>query len=164
MFLPIREGIAEVLHELKQLWQDTEHTEGWAESFGIQLERALGREVKLAQAQSVKSVSNEGCHKAPQIIVSSTPDLRKRPRELTVSPTVAEVARGAAKRGTLRGPAQGNRSDTFAPLKKISLGTTISRGKYIRIVFYWFIFENCYLLKIQKKKDIHDLTRFGWNN
>ena len=31
MFLPIREGIAEVLHELKQLRKDTEHTEGWAE-------------------------------------------------------------------------------------------------------------------------------------
>ena len=34
MFLPIREGVVEVLHELKQLHQDSEHTKGWAESFG----------------------------------------------------------------------------------------------------------------------------------
>ena len=31
MFLRIREGIAEVLHELKQLRKYTKHTEGWAE-------------------------------------------------------------------------------------------------------------------------------------
>ena len=51
MFLTIREGIAEVLHELKQLRKDTEHTKGWAESFGNQLGKALGREMKLAQVQ-----------------------------------------------------------------------------------------------------------------
>ena len=64
MFLKIREGIAEVLHELKQLREDTENTEGWAESFGNQLERVLGREVKLAWAQSVKSVRDKGCQRA----------------------------------------------------------------------------------------------------
>ena len=32
MFLTIREGIAEVLHELKQLRKDTEYTEDWAKS------------------------------------------------------------------------------------------------------------------------------------
>ena len=85
MFLPIREGIAEVLHELKQLRNDTERTECRAESFGNQLGRALGREVKLARVQSVKSVWDEGCQTAPQIVVSSTPDLQKRPRELNVS-------------------------------------------------------------------------------
>ena len=37
---------------------------------------------------------------------------------------------GEAKRGTLRGPAQGSRSATFAPLKKISTDTTASRGQY----------------------------------
>ena len=63
MFLPIREGIAEVLHELKQLRKNTEHTEGWAESFGNQLGKALGREVELARVQSVKSVRDEGCQK-----------------------------------------------------------------------------------------------------
>ena len=41
MFLPIREGIAEVQHELKQLGKDTQHTEGWAESLGNQLGKAL---------------------------------------------------------------------------------------------------------------------------
>ena len=56
MFLPIREGNAGVLHELKQLRKDTEHTEGWAKSFGNQLGKTLGREVKLARAESVKSV------------------------------------------------------------------------------------------------------------
>ena len=61
MFLPIREGIAEVLHESKQLHQDTENMESWAESFGNQIGRA------------------------PRIVMSSTPDMRKRPRELTVS-------------------------------------------------------------------------------
>ena len=35
-------------------------------------------------------------------------------------PTKAEVAEGAAKRGMLRGPAQENRSATFARLKEIS--------------------------------------------
>ena len=45
MFRPIREGIAEVLYELKQLRKDTEHMEGWAESFGNQLGKALSREV-----------------------------------------------------------------------------------------------------------------------
>ena len=29
MFLPIREGIIEVLNELQQLRKDTEYTEGW---------------------------------------------------------------------------------------------------------------------------------------
>ena len=66
MFLTIREGIAEVLHELKQLRKDTEFTEGWAELFEHQLGRALRREVKLARAQSVKSVRNEGCQTDPQ--------------------------------------------------------------------------------------------------
>ena len=42
--------------------------------------RALGREVKLARAQSVKSVRDEGYQTAPQIVVSSTPELRKRLR------------------------------------------------------------------------------------
>ena len=37
MLLPIREGIAQVLHELKQLHEDTEHTREWAELFGNQL-------------------------------------------------------------------------------------------------------------------------------
>ena len=60
MFLTIRESIAEVLHE----------------SFGNQLGRALGREVKLEWAQSVKSVRDEGCQIDPQIVVSSSPDLR----------------------------------------------------------------------------------------
>ena len=67
-----------VLHELKQLREDTEHMEGWAESFGNQLERASGREVKLAQAQSLQSGRDEGCQADQQIVVSSTPDLRKR--------------------------------------------------------------------------------------
>ena len=75
-----------MLHELKQLCKDTEHTEDWDESFGNHLGKAHGREVKLARAQSVKSVRDEGCQTAPQIVVSSTPKLRKRPRELTVSP------------------------------------------------------------------------------
>ena len=42
MFLTIREGITEVLHELKQLCKDTEYTEGWAKSFEHQLGKALG--------------------------------------------------------------------------------------------------------------------------
>ena len=86
MFLPIREGIAEVLHELKKLRKDTEYAEGWAESFEHQLRRAFGREVKLMQAQSVKSVRDEDCQTAPQTAVSNTPVLRKRPREPTLSP------------------------------------------------------------------------------
>ena len=45
MFLPIREGIAEVLHELKQLRKDTEHTEGWPNDLEISWEKLLaGRE------------------------------------------------------------------------------------------------------------------------
>ena len=40
MFLPIREGIAEVLQEFQQLRQDTEYTEGWARSFEYQLPRS----------------------------------------------------------------------------------------------------------------------------
>ena len=98
MFLPVREGIAEVLHELKQLRKDTEHTEGWAESFGSQLEKALGREVKLAPAQSVKSVRDEGCETALQTVVSSTPELRKQPKELTVSPQDTAAKKPEMKR------------------------------------------------------------------
>ena len=83
MFLPIREGITEVLHLLKQLREDTKHTEDWAESFENQLGRAHSREVKLAWVQSVESVRDEGWQRAPQIVVSSILDLRKGPRELT---------------------------------------------------------------------------------
>ena len=60
------------------------------------------------------------------------------PVELPITaggPIIAEIAGGAAKRGTLRGPAQGNHSATFAPLKKISPGTTISRGQYVARLF-----------------------------
>ena len=86
MFLSIIKGIAEMLHELKQLRKDTEHTVGWAKSVENQLGKALGREVKLMRTQSVKSVRDEGCQTASQIVVSSTPELRKRLRELTVGP------------------------------------------------------------------------------
>ena len=65
MFLPIKEGIAEVLHELKKLRKDTEYTEGWAESFEHPLGRAFGREVNLARARSVKNVRGEGCQTIP---------------------------------------------------------------------------------------------------
>ena len=41
--------------------------------------------MKLVRARSVKSVSDEGCQTAPQPVASSTPALRKRPREPTVS-------------------------------------------------------------------------------
>ena len=61
MLLPIREGIAEVLHKLKILRKDTEYKESWAISFGNQLGRALGTEMKLARAENVKSVRDEGC-------------------------------------------------------------------------------------------------------
>ena len=98
MFLPIRGGIAEWLRELKQLRKNTEHTEGWDESFGSQLGRALCKGLKLARAQSVDSVSEEGCHTAPQIVVSSSPDLRKRPRELTVSPQDNAAKKSEMKR------------------------------------------------------------------
>ena len=70
---------------MEQLREDTEHTEGWAKSFENQLGMALGREVKLAWAQSVMNVRHEGCQTAQQTVVSSTPDLRKRLREQTVN-------------------------------------------------------------------------------
>ena len=98
MFLPIREGIAEVLHKLKQLCEDTEHTEGWAKSFGNELGRALGREMKLTWTQIVKSVRNAGGQTSPQIVVSSTPYLRKRPRELAMSPQDTTAKRLEMKR------------------------------------------------------------------
>ena len=56
IFLLIREGIGEVLHELQQFRQDTVNMEGWPGPFEYQLGRAVGRKVKLAQAQSVKMV------------------------------------------------------------------------------------------------------------
>ena len=43
MFLPIKEGIAEVLHKLQKLYQDTEYTKGWTGSFECHLGRAVGR-------------------------------------------------------------------------------------------------------------------------
>ena len=70
---------------MKQLCQDTEHTQGCAESFRNQLRRAPGREVKLVWAQSVKSVKDECCQTAPQLVMNSTSDLRRRSRELTAS-------------------------------------------------------------------------------
>ena len=66
MFLPIREGIGEALE--------------------YQLEMAVGRKLKLVRVESVKSVRDEGCQTAPQPVMSSTPDLRERPKEPTVSP------------------------------------------------------------------------------
>ena len=85
MFLSIRKSINEVLHELKQLRKGIGDAEGWAGSFRNQLARALGREVKLQLAQRGKSVRGEGCQTTLQIVLSSTQDLWKRPRELTVS-------------------------------------------------------------------------------
>ena len=54
--------------------------------------------MKLARAQSVKSVRNEDCQIAPHIVVSSTPELRKRPRELTVSPQDTAAKKPEVKR------------------------------------------------------------------
>ena len=45
--------------------------------------------------------------------------------------TQARVAGRAAKRSTLQGTTQGNRSDIFTPLENISPGTTISRGRCV---------------------------------
>ena len=87
-----------MLHELKHLRKDNEHTEGWAESFGNQLGKAFGREVKLARAQSVKNVRDEGYQTALKIVVSSTPELRKRPRQLTVSPQDTAAKKPEMKR------------------------------------------------------------------
>ena len=87
-----------MLHELKQLRKDTEHTEGCVKSFGNQLGKALGREVKLARAQSVKSVRDKGSQSALQIVVSSIPEFRKRPRELTVSPQDTAAKKPEMKR------------------------------------------------------------------
>ena len=55
-----------MLHELKHFREDTEHTKGWAELFGNQLRRALGRKEKLARAQRVKRVWDEGCQRVPE--------------------------------------------------------------------------------------------------
>ena len=85
MFLIIREGIAEELYKL-QLREDTEYMEGWAGSFDYQLEKAVGKNVKRARAQSGKKVRDEAFQTAPQLVVSSTPELRKRLREPTLSP------------------------------------------------------------------------------
>ena len=63
MLLKIREGIAEMLHELKELHKDTKCTESWAKSSEHKLGKTLGREVKLARHQTV---------------VRSSPDLQKR--------------------------------------------------------------------------------------
>ena len=52
--------------------------EGWAKLFKHQLESALGTEVKVVGVQNVKSVRDEGCQSAPQIVLSSTSDLRER--------------------------------------------------------------------------------------
>ena len=59
------------------------HTKGYAESFENQLRRTLGREVNLTRAQSVKTVGDKGWHIAPKTVVSSTPDLKKRPKTST---------------------------------------------------------------------------------
>ena len=72
--------------------------EGWAESFGNHLGRALGSEMKLARDQRVKSVRDEGCQTAPQIVASSTPDLRKRPSEVAVSSQGTAAKKSEMKR------------------------------------------------------------------
>ena len=61
----MREGIAEVFHELQQLHQDTEYTEVWDGLFKYQLWKIVCRKVKLERAQSVKSVSDESYQTAP---------------------------------------------------------------------------------------------------
>ena len=66
MFLPIRECINDVFHELVQLRVDTEFTKSWAKSFEYHLGKAIGREVKWARAQSVKSVRDEDWQTALQ--------------------------------------------------------------------------------------------------
>ena len=58
---PMRECVAEVLHELQQLRQDTEYMEGSAGSFEYQLGESVGRKMKIARAPSAKSIRDEGC-------------------------------------------------------------------------------------------------------
>ena len=54
--------------------------------------------MKLAWTKSVKSVKDEGYQTALQTVVSSTPDLRKRPREPTVSPKDTAAKKSEVRR------------------------------------------------------------------
>ena len=78
----------------------------------VHLGKALDREVKLARAQSVKSVRDEGYRTAPRFVVSSTPDLRKLPKELTVSPQDT-----AAKKPEMKRPKASPREEEWMKLR-----------------------------------------------
>ena len=54
--------------------------------------------MKLAWTQSVKRVRDERFQIAPETVVSSTPDLRKRSRELTVIPQDTAAKKPKVKR------------------------------------------------------------------
>ena len=59
---------------------------------------AVGRMLKLVRAESDKNVRGESYQTAPQPVVSSTPDLRKGPREPIVSRQDTAAKKSEVKR------------------------------------------------------------------
>ena len=92
MFFPIRKGIAEALLELSDLRIKMQASDTYLGHFVYHLEDRLRNKIKNLKVAWSGKVTDEGCQRTPQPTVRSTPDLRKRPREPTVSPeeTAAE--------------------------------------------------------------------------
>ena len=89
MFLPIREGLAEAKVELGRLRHSNARHESFLSSLGyflgVQVAKHKGKETKARRAKRQANFMNEECQTNLEPGGKSTPEPRKRPRELIES-------------------------------------------------------------------------------
>ena len=90
--------IQEMKKGLGALRYDIDDTVCYLDSFEYLMRGLMVRKMKEVRPSKKKEVADEGSQTLPQPAARSTPDTRKRPRELTVSPEVSAAKKPVEKR------------------------------------------------------------------
>ena len=98
MHPPIRGGIQEAKKELGALRYNMEDTLCYLDSFEYLMRGLMVKKIKEVRPRKNKEVADEGSQTLPQPAARSTPETRKRVRELTASPEVSVAKKPAEKR------------------------------------------------------------------
>ena len=98
MFLPIRNGITKALRELENLNESMKDNDCYIEHFEYHLRDKMLKKMKEMEIPQ-KAVLDESRRTPPQPAPRSTPEPRKRQRDVTVSPEVT-----ASKKPEEKGP------------------------------------------------------------
>ena len=98
MHLHIRDCIQEAKKELGALQYDIEDTVWYLVSFEYLMRDLMVQKMKEVRPPKRKKVVDEGSQTLPHPAARSTPDIRKRIREPTVSPEESAVKKPVEKR------------------------------------------------------------------